>query len=213
MRLYDGATVAWHMSFIASIYSSWDKPYAEKLLRRFNLNPDHKVKGLSRGQAVKTSLLLALAHHPRLLILDEPTTGLDPIVRQEVLAELMDVLLDEERSILMSSQNTQDVQQISDVIALIDGGAILEIDEKEAFLDRWRRLILEIDPKMSLPGQGGFHTLSRNGRTCVLTTGRYSDQMRTDLEAASANLIEVQPMTLEEIFLARIQIARKGAAL
>ncbi len=213
MRLYPGATVQWHMNFIASIFSSWDKSYAADLLKRFDLNPNHKVKGLSRGQAVKTSLLLALARHPKLLILDEPTTGLDPVVRQEVLTELMEVLRDEERSILMSSHNTVDVQQISDMIAVIDGGVILESDSKEAFLDRWRRLLFEIDPRVSISVPGDCHTISRNGRSCVLTTGQFTDQLLDCLRRDGASLLDVQPMTLEEIFLARIGIARKGAIL
>lgn len=213
MRLYSGATVQWHMNFVAAIYPSWDKSYAEKLVKRFDLNPDHKVKGLSRGQAVKTSLLLALARHPKLLILDEPTTGLDPVVRQEVLSELMDVLRDEERSILMSSHNTQDVQQISDMIAVIDGGVILESDEKETFLERWRRVILEVDPQIPLSVPNDCHALSRNGRTCILTTGRYSDELLSDLKKSGAVPLEIQRLTLEEIFLARISMARKEVTI
>lgn len=211
MRLYAGATVRWHMNFIASIYPTWDKEHAEKLLKRFELNPDHKVKGLSRGQAVKTSLLLVLARHPKLLLLDEPTTGLDPVVRQEVLSELMDVVRNEEHTILMSSHNTQDVEQISDRIAVIYGGRILESDDKESFLDRWRRVLLEVDPQDSIPVPDDCVALSRNGRTCVLTTGRYTEQLISNLKTAGASVLDVQRMTLEEIFLARIDMARKEA--
>jgi ABC-2 type transport system ATP-binding protein len=212
MRLYSGATVEWHMKFMASVYPSWDSSYAEKLVKRFDLKPGHKVKGLSRGQAVKTSLLLALARHPKLLILDEPTTGLDPVVRQEVLSELMDVLRDERRSILMSSHNTQDVQQICDLVVMIDNGALLESDDKETFLDRWRRILLEADPRSLISLPRNRHTLVRNGRTCTLTTGHYSDQLLNDLEESDATVVEIQPMTLEEIFLARIGMARKDTA-
>ena len=74
---------------------------------------------------MKAALLLALARRPRLLVLDEPTTGLDPVARQEVLAELMAVLADEERTILFSSHNTLDVEQISDQITFIDRGRII----------------------------------------------------------------------------------------
>jgi len=110
MRLYGSATLAWHMKFIRSIYPKWDQPYAETLLRRFDLKPQQKIKGLSHGQRVKAALLLSLARRPRLLVLDEPTTGLDPVARQEVLAELMAVLADEDRTILFSSHNTLDVE-------------------------------------------------------------------------------------------------------
>lgn len=87
MRLYPGATIRWHMGFVRSIYPNWDERFAQDLLARFDLRPDQKVKGLSHGQAVKAVLLLALARHPKLLVLDEPTTGLDPVVRHEVLSE------------------------------------------------------------------------------------------------------------------------------
>ncbi len=209
MRLYAGATVRWHMDFIASIYPTWDKEHAEKLLKRFDLNPEHKVKGLSRGQAVKTLLLLVLARHPKLLILDEPTTGLDPVIRQEVLSELMEVVRNEEHTILMSSHNTQDVEQISDRITVIYGGEILESDDKEAFLDRWRRVRFEVAPRTSISIPDDCHTLSRDERACVLTTGHYSEHLINDLKTAGASVLDIQRMTLEEIFLARIDIARK----
>ncbi len=66
------------MDFVRSIFSRWDEGYAVSLLKRFDLKPHHKIKGLSHGQRVKTTLMLALAHRPPLLIMDEPTTGLDP---------------------------------------------------------------------------------------------------------------------------------------
>lgn len=100
---------------------------------------------------MKAALLLALARRPRLLVLDEPTTGLDPVARQEVLGELMAVLADEERTILFSSHNTLDVEQISDQITFIDRGRIIASDDKEIFLDRWRRLRLVLSPDAILP--------------------------------------------------------------
>ena len=89
MRLYESETIAFHMAFIKSIFDSWDDQYATRLLRRFDLNKAQKVKGLSHGQRIKATLLLALARRPNLLVLDEPTTGLDPAVRREVLDEMM----------------------------------------------------------------------------------------------------------------------------
>jgi len=126
MRLYGAATLEWHMRFVRSIYPRWDNGYANDLLRRFDLKAQQKVKGMSHGQRVKAALMLALARRPRLLVLDEPTTGLDPIARQEVLGELMAVLADEERTVLFSSHNTLEVEQISDQITFIDRGRILE---------------------------------------------------------------------------------------
>ncbi len=143
MRLYNAATLEWHMNFIPSIYPSWDNAYAKQLLKRFDLRKEQKLRGFSHGQRVKATLLLALARRPQLLVLDEPTTGLDPIARSEVLNELMAVLADDQRSVLFSSQNTLDVEQISDQITFIDRGKIVNSSDKESYLQRWRRVRLE----------------------------------------------------------------------
>jgi ABC-2 type transport system ATP-binding protein len=95
MRLYDEMTLDFHMRFIRSIYSNWDAAYAQLLLKRFGLRAEQKIKGLSHGQRVKSTLLLVLARRPRLLVLDEPTTGLDPVARHEILRELTAVMNDE----------------------------------------------------------------------------------------------------------------------
>ena len=154
MRLYGRRR--WRGTWLVrSIYRAWDQPYAETLLRRFDLKPQQKIKGLSHGQRVKAALLLVLARRPRLLVLDEPTTGLDPVARQEVLGELMAVLADEERTILFSSHNTLDVEQISDQITFIDRGRIIDSNDKEAFLDRWRRLRLVLPPEVRLAENSG----------------------------------------------------------
>ena len=155
MRLYDGMTLAWHMDFIQSIYPSWDLAYAQLLLKRFGLRAEQKIKGLSHGQRVKATLLLVLARRPKLLVLDEPTTGLDPVARHEILRELTGVMADEGRSILFSSHNTQDVEQISDRITFIDRGRIIDSMDKETYLDRWRRLRLEVPLGVELPALPG----------------------------------------------------------
>ena len=134
MRLYETATLDWHMRFIRSIFPGWDPTYAQLLLKRFDLRAEQKIKGLSHGQRVKAMLLLVLARRPRLLVLDEPTTGLDPVARHEVLRELTDVMSDDRRSILFSSHNTQDIEQISDQITFIDRGRIIDSHDKETFL-------------------------------------------------------------------------------
>ncbi len=120
MRLYGTETVGWHMRFVAAIFPDWDAPYAQTLLKRFNLREEQTIRHLSHGERAKATLLLALARRPRLLLLDEPTTGFDPVARHELLTELADVLRDERRAILFSSHHTQDVEQISDAIAFID---------------------------------------------------------------------------------------------
>ncbi len=204
MRLYGSATVGWHMGFVRSLYPSWDEAYAAELLRRFDLVAEQKVKQLSHGQRVKAALLLALARRPALLVLDEPTTGLDPVVRQEVLGELLEALELEGSSVFFSSHNTPDVEQISDLITFIHRGEILEMDDKESFLDRWRRLSLEIDPGTELELPEACSWTTRSGRHGVLLTERYSEEVLGSLRRQGAAVQEVQRMTLEEIFLTRV---------
>lgn len=213
MRLYKTATLAWHMDFIRSIYPAWDDVYAGALLKRFDLKAEHKIKGLSHGQRVKASLLLALARHPRLLVLDEPTTGLDPIARQEVLAALMEVLADERRTVLFSSHNTADVEQISDQITFIDRGRIVDSGNKETFLDRWRRLRLEVPTGKALPALPDIVASSGSGRVSVLTTNNYHPDMNAACQQAGATLTAVENMTLEEIFVASVKSRRDGITL
>src|SRR5262245_59687127 len=134
MKLFPNASIAWHMQFVASLYPGWDAAYARQLVERFGLKPAQLAKELSRGEHTKALLLLALARRPRLLVLDEPTSGLDPVARHEVLSEIMDVLQDDERSILFSSHNTVDVERISDQFTFIDRGRIVESGDKESFL-------------------------------------------------------------------------------
>jgi ABC-2 type transport system ATP-binding protein len=209
MRLYGTATLAWHMKFVAAMYPQWDQAYADKLLRLFDLKPQQKIKGFSHGQRVKAALLLALARQPRLLILDEPTTGLDPVARREVLGELMSVLTDEGRTIFFSSHNTLEVEQISDRIAFIDRGRLIALDEKEDLLDRWRRVRLMVPPGSVLPQLPGIVEVAGSERLPVLTTSQFDPAVVSLCQDRGATVQAVDSMTLEEIFVANVQSRRE----
>jgi ABC-2 type transport system ATP-binding protein len=212
MRLFPTATLAWHMQFVASIYPDWDVNYAATLLKRFNLQPAQLIKGLSHGEHTKALLLLVLARRPRLLVLDEPTTGLDPVARHEVLAEFMDVLQDENRSILFSSHNTLDVERISDQITFIDRGRIVDSRDKETFLERWRRLQIQIGGRKELPQVPNVVEVSTSGQLATVTTNHYTPELHRVFERSGAVIHEVQRMTLEEIFVANVMNSRRERA-
>ncbi|MEO8019434.1 MAG: ABC transporter ATP-binding protein [Pseudomonadota bacterium] len=207
MRLLPHATLDWHMRFVASIYPGWDPVYAANLVKRFNLRPEQNVRSLSHGEHVKAVLLLALARRPTLLILDEPTTGLDPVARHEVIGEFMDVLRDDSRSILFSSHNTVDVERISDRITFIDRGQMVDSSDKEDFLERWRRIQLQLPAGKMLPELPDVVSRVNDGQFITLTTNRFSDDWLARLgDGVSA----VQRMNLEEIFVANVMHHREA---
>jgi ABC-2 type transport system ATP-binding protein len=138
-------------------------------------------------------------------------TGLDPVARHEILSELMEVLKQESRSILFSSHHTQDVEQISDQITFIDRGRIIESSDKETFVDRWRRLYLELPRGGSLPMLPGVIDVRASGnRSSVVTTNAFTAELGAAYESAGAHIREVQRLTLEEIFIAEVMASRKG---
>ena len=209
MRLFPGATLAWHMRFVAKVFGAWDAEYADQLARRFDLRTEQKIKGLSHGQRIKAALLLALARRPRLLVLDEPTTGLDPVARQEVIGALAEAVQDEARTVLFSSQNTLDVEQIADRIAFIDRGRIVDADDTERYLERWRRLRLALPDTAAVPVLPPGVSVSVNGRVATLVTDRHSDELLAACRASGATVQSVDRMTLEEIFVASVMARRE----
>ena len=209
MRLYETMTLGWHMEFMKSIYRSWDDRYAQLLLKRFGLLAEQKVKGLSHGQRVKATLLLVFARRPKLLVLDEPTTGLDPVARHEILRELTSVMVEEGRSILFSSHNTQDVERISDQITFIDRGRIIDSMDKENYLDRWRRLRLEVPDGVALPTLPGVIGVQRTGRLAVAIANAFESHLPNAYENSGARVRAVENMTLEEIFVANVEHHRE----
>jgi ABC-2 type transport system ATP-binding protein len=209
MRLYDSMTLDWHMRFMRSIFPNWDPAYAQLLLKRFGLRAEQQIKGLSHGQRVKAALLLVLARKPQLLVLDEPTTGLDPVARHEVLRELTGVMAEEGRSILFSSHNTQDVEQISDQITFIDRGRIIDSMDKETYLDRWRRLRLEVPLGIELPPLPGIVGVQRQGRLAVATSNAFAPDLAHAYEDTGVRVQSIESMTLEEIFVANVEHSRE----
>lgn len=209
MRLYDSMTLGWHINFMKSIYQSWDDGYAQLLLKRFGLRAEQKIKGISHGQRVKAALLLVFARRPKLLVLDEPTTGLDPVARHEILRELTNVMAEEGRSILFSSQNTQDVEQISDQITFIDRGRIIDSMDKEIYLDRWRRLRLEVPDGVALPTLPGVIGIQKTGRLAVAISNAFQSHLPNAYENSGARVHAIENMTLEEIFVANVEHSRE----
>ena len=127
-------------SIMKNIYKSWDSVYYAELLRKFSLSANKPFKDFSKGMRMKLSIATALAHHPRLLILDEATSGLDPMMRSEILDMLLEFIQDEEHSVLLSSHITSDLEKVADYITFIHQGRIIFSESKDDLLDRYGML-------------------------------------------------------------------------
>lgn len=108
-----------------AFYPAWDDQYASELREAFALDPAAKIKTLSKGQKARAGLLIALAYRPDLLVLDEPSSGLDPIVRRDILGAVMRTIADEGRTVLFSSHLLEEVEQVADHVTMIRDGTIL----------------------------------------------------------------------------------------
>lgn len=210
MRMYKPETIAWHMQFVRSLFPAWDDTYAEQLLDRFGLIPHQTVKGLSHGQRVKAMLMLILARRPKLLVLDEPTNGLDPVAKHEVLTELMRVVADDDRTILYSSHNTQDVEQISDSITFIDRGQVIASSNRDDFLEQWRRIKIHAAENWELPNIDGLRIESQHKNLRVLSINRFHDSLPAALLVPGVTIESIEQMTLEEIFVSSVIRGREG---
>lgn len=125
---------------LAPAYPNWDSQLFHEYLEKFKLPEKKFIKEFSRGMKMKLSLAAALAHHPKLLILDEATAGLDPVVRDEILDEFLGFICDEEHSILISSHITSDLEKAADYITYLHQGRVVLSDAKDVILDSYGRL-------------------------------------------------------------------------
>ena len=118
-------SVAELVRYSRAFYPAWDDAYAEELRVSFALNPSTKIKNLSKGQRARAGLLVALAYRPELLLLDEPSSGLDPIVRRDILAAVIRTIADEGRTVFFSSHLLDEVEQVADYVTMIRLGQIV----------------------------------------------------------------------------------------
>jgi ABC-2 type transport system ATP-binding protein len=122
---------------ISPFYKSFDSMRFDELMKRFELDPSEKLSTYSKGMQMKFGVIMALCHNPELIILDEPTAGLDPIARADVMDLLLELMQKEERSILFSTHITSDLEKIADYITMIDNGKIIFSKGKDEMLDTY----------------------------------------------------------------------------
>src|SRR5688572_2464058 len=128
--------------YTRAFYPAWDDGYAEELRQTFALDATAKIKNLSRGQKARTGLLIALAYRPELLVLDEPSSGLDPIVRRDILGAIIRTIANEGRTVLFSSHLLEEVEQVADHVTIISHGSIALSAQLDAIRESHRCLTI-----------------------------------------------------------------------
>ena len=179
---------------LSRVYSQWDSALFRDYCRKYSLPDDKTVKAFSRGMKMKLSIAAALSHHPKLLLLDEATGGLDPVVRDELLDEFLNFIQDEEHAILLSSHITGDLEKCADYIVYLHQGKITLQGAKDDLLGSYGRLVctradLEyVDPKL-------LHGTRVSQFSCeALVRDRHAFSVRYPR-------LTVDPVTLEEIMV------------
>jgi ABC-2 type transport system ATP-binding protein len=196
------------ISFMAPFYPTWDAGWAKQLAERFELPMETKFKHLSKGQGVRVALLLALAHRPELVILDDPTLGLDPIMRKEFLRDLVTYLQGERVSVFFSSHLLYEIEPVADSVVILDHGRVIRQAATEDLREQVKRLIAPIEAQPFLAGLPGLLDLNSMGRQATAVVSDIA-AIRPMLADSPAH-IEIIDLNLDEIFEAYV-IGRKEA--
>src|SRR5579871_3163636 len=135
--------------YTQAFYPKWDAAYAKELLTQFGLNPTQRLNTLSKGQSAKAGLLVAQAHRPDLLLLDEPSSGLDPLVRRTILEAVIRTVADEGRTVFFSSHLLEEIERVSDQIAMLHQGRLVLCGSLDEIKSRHRRYTLHFESAQS----------------------------------------------------------------
>jgi ABC-2 type transport system ATP-binding protein len=206
--LYDYMTVAEMIRFTAAFFPRWRADLEQRYLRAFALPPDRKIKALSRGMRTKLALLLALCRGAELLILDEPTAGLDPAMTEEVLQALVAHVAAEEMTVFFSSHQIAEVDQIADRVAIIDRGRAVLTGALDDLRESYRRIQLVFDGDAPEPAfrAPGVVRVRRKGRVLTVLSSAGSERVLDEARALNPVSVDVVPVTLKEIFLETVTV-------
>lgn len=193
------------MRFSSAFHSGWDGNYASKLLDNYGLDPAQKIKNLSRGMRAQVALIAAVAHKPDLLILDEPSSGLDAIVRQDILNAVVRTVCEEGRTVLFSSHLLDEVERLADHVTMIDQGrVVLDSSLQTINADHHYSSISFIEQLAAPPDLTDILSLSGSGRSWNVIHRGSVEKFSAPLSQLGGEIIESRSATLEEIFVARV---------
>ncbi len=198
------------MRYTRAFYAGWDESYAVSLRERFELDERAKIKTLSRGEKAKCGLLLALSYRPALLVLDEPSSGLDPSARRDILEAIVRTVADEGRTVLFSSHLLDEVERVADVVALMHQGKVVFEESLESIKARHVRLLVscaEVDTV--IPNLPGLLQVIGGGRERTLVCEGELESLQTSAISCGLKVLDISRPSLEEVFLARIAPTNK----
>jgi len=205
-QTYAYMTVGQIIAFTRSFYGDWDLNIEQRLLRQFALPFPRKVKALSKGMRTKLALLLALARRPELLILDEPSEGLDPVSIEELLQALITAAADG-TTVFFSSHQIAEVERVADHVCIIDRGRLV----LETSLDRIRQDYRHVTfgfstepPPVDFTGES-VASVRIDGRQIAMMATRNADAIIARLQRLGATSVEAAPVSLREVFLAAVK--------
>ena len=198
------------MRYTQAFHPTWDGSYARELLETFALDPSKKIKELSKGMRAQAGLVVAVAHRPELLMLDEPSSGLDVVVRRDILDAIVRTVADDGRTVIFSSHLLEEVERMSDHVTILLNGRVTlsgALDDVRRGYQRSRvRFVESFDQPPVLDGalamEGGSRTWS------VVHSGSL-EQFHHSVLALGGEVVESRDATLEEIFLARAGRSRQ----
>ena len=189
------------IQFVRGFYPSWDTGYCERLMNTLDVNPSDRIMTLSFGARIKLALVLALSWRPRVLILDEPTVGLDAISKQAVFAELLAAVQDDDRTVLISSHGLGDVERFADHVGMIKNGRLLFEGSTADVISRFRMVDVVAPDTVRVGAHPGVFVQRHDGqRWRVLLDLRRASLDR--LRALGVTVIADAPVTLEDLFVA-----------
>ena len=187
--------------FVRGFYPSWDDPYCHELLAALQIRMDDRIAALSFGSRVKLGLVLALAWHPKVLILDEPTAGLDAVSKHQIFSELLRAVQNEERTVLISSHSLSDLERFADHIGMIKDGKLLFEGPTSDVVERFQLVDFITDDERDFASAPGIFVRKheRNRWQAVVDTRQNSLEA---IGAKGARQISTSPVTLEDVVVA-----------
>ena len=168
------------------------------------LDAKQKVKHLSKGQNGKLALLLALGHHPEVVILDDPTLGLDPIARKEFLRYVIGLLQSNEVTVFFSSHLLYEIEPVADSVAILKDGKIIKANKTFQLREDVRRFILNKTEDLDAKGIPGLLDVSMNGERMTVTVDQYAEAKKKLTQMAEVSVVREVALNLDEIFEAYV---------